>query len=82
MTIYLKQMSLIIVLDYEVLSIENALLIPPQMLFQRGNLLTHLMNRAMTKILTHTRMIIIRAMVKHAVRLLASSPVRKERGPI
>jgi len=33
------------------------------------------MNRAMTKILTHTRMIIIRSMGKHAVRvLLASSP--------
>jgi uncharacterized protein YjdB len=28
------------------------------------------MNRAMTKILTHTRMIIIRSMVKHAVRVL------------
>jgi hypothetical protein len=28
------------------------------------------MNRAMTKILTHTRMIIIRSMVKHAVIVL------------
>ena len=33
------------------------------------------MNRAMTKTLTHTRMIIIRSMAKHADRvLLASSP--------
>ncbi len=31
----------------------------------------------MTKILTHTHMIINRGNVKHAVRLLASSPVRK-----
>jgi hypothetical protein len=31
------------------------------------------MNRAMTKILTHTRMIIIRRMVKHVVRVLLAS---------
>jgi hypothetical protein len=31
------------------------------------------MNRAMTKILTHTRMIIIRSMVKHAVIVLLAS---------
>ncbi len=36
-----------------------------------------MMNLAMTKILTHTRMMIIRGNVKHAVRLLASSLVRK-----
>jgi hypothetical protein len=31
------------------------------------------MNRAITKILTHTRMIIIRSMLKHAVRVLLVS---------
>ena len=31
------------------------------------------MNRAMTKILTHTRMIIIPGMVKHAVSILLAS---------
>ncbi len=37
------------------------------------------MNRAMTILLTHARMIIIRNMVKHAVSVLASSHIEKMR---
>ncbi len=38
------------------------------------------MNRAMTKLLTHTRMIINRAMVKHTVRVLTKLPRKKRTG--
>ncbi len=38
------------------------------------------MNRAMTKLLTHTRMIIIRDVANIQNSILASSPVKEERG--